>query len=120
VFFRRGCASPVEAEPQPKNRIQGRRRKGEAFPQGRAAKPLAGQGAMMAALGHEIAFTFLRPHNQLNMYQFDTLLSSANGSSILLRGNVQIRITTIPAQRLSVLAVLSGHWCRRPLGTEEV
>jgi len=36
----RGYASPVEALPQPKSRIWDALRKGEAFPQDRAAEPL--------------------------------------------------------------------------------
>ena len=34
----RDCASPVEAQPQHKNKIRGRARKGKAFPQGGAAE----------------------------------------------------------------------------------
>jgi len=37
---RRGCASPVEAQPQLENKISGPSRKGEALLQDRAAKPL--------------------------------------------------------------------------------
>jgi hypothetical protein len=39
-FFRRGFASPVEAQPQPRNKISSPPRKGRAFPQDMAAEPL--------------------------------------------------------------------------------
>jgi len=39
LVFWRGCASTVEAQPQPKKKICARARKGKAFPQGRAAEP---------------------------------------------------------------------------------
>jgi len=68
----------------------------------------------------DFAFTWARRHNQLNMYQFDKPLPPASGSHILSRRDVQIRITNSPAQRLSVLVLLRGQWCSRPLGTEEV
>jgi len=41
LVFRRGSASPAEAKPQPINKNSDRARKGEAFPQDRAAEPLS-------------------------------------------------------------------------------
>jgi hypothetical protein len=68
----------------------------------------------------DFAFTLARRHNQLNIYQFNTPLSAASGPYILSRGDVQIRITNIPPQRFSVLALLRGQRRKRPVGITEV
>ena len=48
LLCRRGCASPVEAQPQLRNKFVRPLRKGKAFPQDRAAQPLWSAAALAA------------------------------------------------------------------------